>query len=223
MRTKKQPGFRVLKGAEVDIRADGRLDLGEACLAGLDVVVASVHSGFKQPEEQITRRILSAIRNPYVSVIAHPTGRLIGEREAYSVDMEAVMREAARYGVALEVNAYPERLDLNDGNLRMAKEYGVPIMINTDTHITSHLDYMSYGVSMARRGWVEKKDVLNALPYEELMERLKAMRERKLHELPQKQAEQRYPVHGKRPVASGKKKSLNVSFPAAGTRNTRRQ
>jgi DNA polymerase (family 10) len=182
----KQSGFKILKGAEVDIRADGRLDIGEACLAGLDVVVASVHSGFKQSEEQITRRVLSAIRNPYVSVIAHPTGRLIGEREAYAVDMEAVMREAAQYGVALEVNAYPERLDLNDGNLRMAKEYGVPIMINTDTHITSHLDYMTYGVSMARRGWVEKKDVLNALPYEELTARLKACREGKLKNVSQR-------------------------------------
>lgn len=183
---KKQTGFRLLKGAEVDIRADGRLDMGEASLAALDIVIASVHSGFKQTEEQLTRRILSAIRNPYVSVIAHPTGRLIGERDAYALDMEAVMREAARHGVALEVNAYPERLDLNDGNVRMAKEYGVPVMINTDAHITSHFDYMSYGVSTARRGWVEKKDVLNALPYEELMERLKACRERKLKDIAQK-------------------------------------
>ncbi len=106
-------------------------------------------------------------------------GRLIGEREAYALDMDAILREAAKYGVAMEVNAYPERLDLNDGNLKMAKEYGVPIMINTDTHITSHFDFINYGVSMARRGWVEKKDVLNALPYEQLMERLKAMRDTK--------------------------------------------
>ncbi len=172
-------GFRVLKGAEVDIRADGSMDLPDAVLANLDIVVASVHSGFKQSQEQITQRILSAIRNPFVNVIAHPTGRLIGEREAYALDMDAILREAARYGVAMEVNAYPERLDLNDGNLRMAKGYGVPIMINTDTHITSHFDFINYGVSMARRGWVEKKDVLNALPYEQLMERLKAMRDAK--------------------------------------------
>ena len=172
-------GFRVLKGTEVDIRSDGTLDLPDNALAQLDMVVASIHSGFKQPQEQITQRMLSAIRNPYVSVIAHPTGRLIGSREAYSVDLEAVMKEAAQYGVALEVNAYPERLDLNDGNLRMAKKYGVQFMINTDTHITSHFDFMTYGVSMARRGWVEKKDVLNALPLDELMRRLKAMRENK--------------------------------------------
>jgi DNA polymerase (family 10) len=172
-------GFRVLKGAEVDIRSEGTLDIGEQCLSGLDIVVASIHSGFKQPEEQITRRILSAIRNPFVSVIAHPTGRLIGERDAYAVDMEAVLKEAAQHGVAVEVNAYPQRLDLSDGFLRMAKQYGVPIMINTDTHITNHLDYMNYGVSIARRGWIEEKDVLNALPYEQLIERLKAMRARR--------------------------------------------
>lgn len=176
---KKMKDFRILKGAEVDIRSDGRLDVEDECLAGLDIVVASVHSGFKQSQEQITERILSATRNPYVSVIAHPTGRLIGERDAYAVDMEAVLKEAAKYGVALEVNAYPQRLDLSEGYLRMAKEYGVQIMINTDAHITSHFDYMAYGVSIARRGWIEEKDVLNALPYEPLMERLKAIREKK--------------------------------------------
>ena len=176
---KKNTGFKIMKGAEVDIRADGALDVSGECLAGFDIVIASVHSGFKQSQEQITARMLSAVRNPYVSIIAHPTGRLIGERDAYAVDLDTVMREAAKYKVALEVNAYPERLDLNDGNLRLAKEYGVPIVINTDTHITSHFEFMRYGVSMARRGWVEKKDVLNALHYEELMERLKKTREGK--------------------------------------------
>lgn len=169
-------GFKILKGTEIDIRADGRLDLEDEALAGLDIVVASIHSGFKQTEEQITKRILSAIRNPYVSVIAHPTGRLIGERDAYSVDMEAVLREAAKYGVAMEVNSYPLRLDLNDLHIKMAKQYGVPIVINTDTHVTSQYDYMAYGVSVARRGWMEKKDVLNTFEYDELMRRLQAMR-----------------------------------------------
>jgi DNA polymerase (family 10) len=173
-------GFRVLKGAEVDIRADGSLDLADARLAALDIVVASIHSGFKQPQEQITRRILAAIRNPFVSVIGHPTGRLIGERDGYTVDMEAVMREAARYGVALEVNAYPQRLDLNEGFLRMAKELHVPVMINTDAHVTNQFENMAYGVSMARRGWIEKKDVLNALPVEELLNRLREMRTKRL-------------------------------------------
>jgi len=173
---KKMSGFKILKGTEIDIRSDGRLDLADEALDGLDIVVASIHSGFKQTEEQITKRLLSAIRNPYVSVIAHPTGRLIGERDAYAMDMEAVLREAAKYGVAMEVNAYPLRLDLNDLHIKMAKQYGISLVINTDVHVTSQFDFMTYGISVARRGWVEKKDVLNALEYDELMRRLQAMR-----------------------------------------------
>ncbi len=169
-------GFHILKGTEIDIRSDGRLDLSDEALAGLDIVVASIHSGFKQSREQLTKRLLSAIRNPCVSVIAHPTGRLIGERDAYDVDMEAVLREAAKYGVAMEINAYPMRLDLNEQHVKTAKELGVSLVINTDTHVVSQFDFMIYGVSVARRAWVEKKDVLNALPYEELMQRLKSCR-----------------------------------------------
>ena len=153
----KHTGFRILKGTEVDIRSDGTLDLPDDALAGLDIVVASVHSGFKQSGEQITKRLLAAIRNPCVSIIAHPTGRLIGERDAYAVDMEAVLREAAKFGVAMEINAYPLRLDLNDSHIRMAKEYGVALVISTDAHVTMQLDTMIYGVSIARRGWAEKK------------------------------------------------------------------
>ncbi len=173
---KRYAGFKILKGTEIDIRSDGRLDLADEALAGLDIVVASVHSGFKQTKDQITKRILAAIRNPSVSVIAHPTGRLIGERDAYAVDIEAILKEAAKYGVAMEVNAYPLRLDLNDLHIKMAKQYGVPLVISTDTHVTSQFDFMSYGVSVARRGWVEKKDVLNALPYEQLITRLRSAR-----------------------------------------------
>ena len=176
---KKLSGFRILKGTEIDIRGDGRLDLPGDALAGLDIVVASVHSGFRQTEEQITKRIISAIRNPCVSVIAHPTGRLIGERDAYAVDMDAVLKEAAKHGVAMEVNAYPLRLDLNDLHIKMAKEYGVPIVISTDAHVTTQYDFMTYGVSIARRGWVEKKDVLNTLSYEPLIKWLKACRAKK--------------------------------------------
>ena len=175
-------GFTVLAGTEVDIRADGRLDLADEALAGLDIVVASIHSGFKQPQEQITRRLLAAVRNPWVSVIAHPTGRLLGERDAYAVDLDAVLKEAAKYGVAMEVNAYPLRLDLNDLHIRMAKGYGVPLVISTDTHVANQFDYMAYGVSVARRGWVEKKDVLNALSCEQLIKRLKTCRSRKKRE-----------------------------------------
>ncbi len=165
--------FRLLKGVEIDIRSDGRLDLSEDVLKRLDLVVASIHSGFKQSREQLTRRILSAIRNPCVSIIAHPTGRLIGERDAYELDMEAIFKEAKRYGVAFEINAYPLRLDLNDYYSKMAKQYGIPVVISTDTHLEHHLDYMRYGVSIARRGWLERSDVLNCLPYEELIKRLR--------------------------------------------------
>jgi DNA polymerase (family 10) len=175
---KKLSGFRILKGTEIDIRSDGRLDLPDDVLANLDIVVASIHSGFKQTREQITKRLLSAIRNPLVSVIAHPTGRLIGERDAYAVDMEAVLKEAAKYNVAMEINSYPLRLDLNDVHVKMAKQFGVQLVINTDMHVTSQFDFIAYGVSIARRGWVEKKDVLNALPYEELMRTLSSRRNR---------------------------------------------
>ena len=176
---KKLSGFRVLKGTEVDIQSDGRLDLADDALAGLDIVVASIHSGFKQTQAQITARLISAVRNPCVSVIAHPTGRLIGERDAYAVDMEAVLKEAAKYGVAMEINAYPLRLDLNDLHAKMAKELGVPLVISTDTHVTSQFDFMTYGVSIARRGWVEKKDVLNTLESDQLIKRLKVCRAKK--------------------------------------------
>lgn len=169
----KLSGFKLLKGVEIDIRSDGKLDLSEDVLKRLDIVVASIHSGFKQSKEQLTKRLLSAIKNPCVSVIAHPTGRLIGERDAYEVDIEAIFKEAKRHGVAFEINAYPLRLDLNDHHAKMAKEYGIPIVISTDTHLIQHLDYMKYGVSIARRGWLERKDILNCLEYEELLRRLR--------------------------------------------------
>jgi DNA polymerase (family X) len=172
-------GFRILKGTEVDIRSDGSLDLPDNILAGLDIVIASIHSGFKQSEARMTHRILSAIRHPCVSVIGHPTGRIIGEREAYAVDMGAVLKEAAQYGVAMEINAYPLRLDLNDRFIKMAKEYGISLVISTDTHVISHYDFMSYGVSAARRGWLEPKDVLNTLETIPLLQKLKSCTARK--------------------------------------------
>ncbi|KQC11674.1 MAG: hypothetical protein APR62_09310 [Smithella sp. SDB] len=173
-------GFKILKGIEVDIKSDGKLDLPDETLAELDIVVASIHSGFKQSREQLTDRLLSAIRNPLVNVIAHPTGRLIGERDAYAVDMEAVFKESAKYDVAMEINAYPLRLDLNDFYIKMAKRFGVSFVICTDAHIASQYDYMSYGVAMARRGWLEKKNVLNTLPLEQLIKKLKSCRAGKI-------------------------------------------
>jgi DNA polymerase (family 10) len=170
---KKLKGFRIIHGVEVDIRSDGSLDILDDILKELDIVVASIHSGFRQPKEQLTYRIVSAMKNPYVSVIAHPTGRLIGERDAYEVDMNEILETAKETGTAIEINAYPLRLDLNDIYAKKAKEMGIPIVISTDTHITNQFDYMGYGISIARRGWLEKNDVLNTLEVEKLLKRLK--------------------------------------------------
>lgn len=166
-------GFRLLAGVEVDIRGDGRLDFDDEVLKQMDIVVASVHSGFRQSREQMTKRLVSAMRNPYVSVIAHPTGRLIGERDPYDVDMHEVLRVARESRTAIEINAYPLRLDLNDAYARMAKEMGVRLVISTDTHIANQFDYMEYGASIARRGWLEKNDVLNTMDYHSLLKALK--------------------------------------------------
>ncbi len=162
-------GFRVLMGAEVDIRSDCTLDLPGEVLSKLDIVVASVHSGFRQGREQITKRLVSAIKSPHVTVIAHPTGRLIGERDAYEVDMEKVFSAAKETGKAIEINAYPLRLDINDTYARRAKEMNIPIMINTDTHVINQFDFMIYGVSIGRRGWLEKGDVINTLSTRNLL------------------------------------------------------
>ncbi len=155
-------GFTILKGTEVDIKSDGSLDFPDSILKHLDIVVASVHSGFKQSREKITYRLVSAMKNPFVTVIAHPTGRLIGERDAYEVDMEQILSVAAETGTAIEINAYPLRLDLNDVYARKAKEMGIPIVISTDTHIATQYAYMSYGIAVSRRAWLEKKDVINS-------------------------------------------------------------
>jgi DNA polymerase (family 10) len=170
---KKLKGFKLLAGVEVDIRSDGRMDFTDEILRQMDIVVASIHSGFRQSREQITRRLTSAMRNPCVSIIAHPTGRLIGERDPYDVDMHEVLKVAKETGTAIEINAYPLRLDLNDAYAKMAKEIGIRLAISTDTHITNQFDFMEYGVAIARRGWLEKRDVLNALDYHSLLKALK--------------------------------------------------
>jgi len=175
---RKLSGFRILKGIEVDIRSDGSLDLPDGILSELDIVVASIHSGFRQPGEQLTKRLVAAVRNPYVSVIAHPTGRLLGEREAYPADMDAVISAAAERGKALEINAYPLRLDLSDAWARAAKRHGVPLAISTDAHVLDQLDFMEYGVAVARRAWLSPGDVLNTLSLRDLEKRLAAMRRR---------------------------------------------
>lgn len=166
-------GIRILAGSEVDIRRDGTLDFADEILARLDWVIASVHSGFNQPEEQMTQRIIRAIENPYVNAIAHPTGRLIGKRAPYAVDLEAVFRAAARTGTALEINSFPDRLDLVDSHARRAKSLGVMLVVDTDAHAAAHFDNIRYGVAMARRGWAETKDVLNTRGIGDLVARLR--------------------------------------------------
>jgi DNA polymerase (family X) len=170
----KKPGIRILAGSEVDILKDGRLDLDDEVLAELDVVVASVHSYMNLERAEMTERLLAAIENPYTQILGHPTGRLLLRREGFPYDMEAILDAAARHGVAVECNASPERLDLRDTYLRMAKERGVPVVISTDAHTTTTLRFMRYGVQMARRGWIEKRDVLNTLPLEKFLAALRA-------------------------------------------------
>ncbi|MBI5559906.1 MAG: DNA polymerase/3'-5' exonuclease PolX [Deltaproteobacteria bacterium] len=165
--------FRVLKGAEADIRADGTLDFSPEVLKKLDCVVGAVHSGFSMPKAEMTGRIVKALSTGYVNILAHPTGRLIGSRQPYEVDMEEVIACAKKHGVCLELNSYPERLDLNDVHLRLAKERGVMISISTDAHSPFHFEYVLYGVYTARRGWLEKTDVVNTRPLGELMKLFK--------------------------------------------------
>jgi DNA polymerase (family 10) len=165
----KMKGFRILKGAEVDILSDGNLDLSEKMLERLDMVIAAVHSGFKQAREKMTKRIVRALENPFVHVLAHPSGRLLGSREPYEIEMDEVMEAAQKNGKALEINAYYERLDLDDIYCRKAKEMGIRLAIGTDTHHLDQMWMMSLGVAVARRGWLESKDVLNTLSLKELL------------------------------------------------------
>jgi DNA polymerase (family 10) len=161
-------GFTLLKGVEVDILERGGLDLDDEVLAEADWVVASVHFGQNQSREQITRRVIGALENPYVSAIAHPTGRLINERKAYEIDLDTVLRAARDQGKLMELNANPRRLDLDDVACSMAKGYGVPVVISTDAHSINGLDVLRYGVLQARRGGLTKKDVANTRTWPQL-------------------------------------------------------
>jgi len=161
-------GIALLKGIEVDILEDGSLDLPDSILARLDLVVGAVHGKFSLPRARQTERILAAMDNPHFTILAHPSGRLIGERPPYELDMLAIVRKARRRGIALELNAHPDRLDLNDVHCRMAKDEGVRVAISSDAHSVDGLDVLRYGVGQARRGWLEKNDVLNARPLAEL-------------------------------------------------------
>ncbi|HZU87098.1 MAG TPA: hypothetical protein VFF78_06420, partial [Anaerolineaceae bacterium] len=153
--------IRLLHGAEVDIRSDGTMDYPDEVLAELDIVIASLHANLRQPREAITARVLNAIRNPHVDVIGHPSGRLINHREAADLDWEAILSAARQHGVALEINANPARLDLDEVYARRAIDLGIPLTISTDAHSTGDLALAMYGVSVARRAWAEPRHILS--------------------------------------------------------------
>jgi len=161
--------FRLLMGAEVDILADGSMDYPDAVLQDLDFVIGSIHSGFTHSEATLTRRLVTAMRNPYVNLIAHPTGRLMGQREPYAIDLEAAFRAAAETSTALELNAYPTRLDLGDAAAHRAKDVGAMLAISTDSHSRSHLQYFTLGLGLARRAWVEPRHLLNCASLDQLL------------------------------------------------------
>jgi DNA polymerase (family 10) len=170
---KKNLGIRVLAGSEVDILKDGRLDYADEFLAQIEVVVCSIHSFFNLERAAMTDRMLAAIENPYTQIIAHPTGRMILRRDELDYDMEKILDACAKYGVAMECNSYPDRLDLKDVYLRMCKQRGVKVVISTDSHNALHLPFIRYGVATARRGWLEKADVINTLPVEQFLAALR--------------------------------------------------
>ncbi len=160
--------LKIFCGTEVDILSDGSLDYSDEILAQIDFVIAAIHTGFKQSEEQITDRILRAMENRYVHAISHPTGRILLKRDSYKVNISKIIEAAKRYNVLMEINAYPDRLDLNDINTKYGKENGVKFCIGTDAHSIKHLNYISYGINVARRGWLERKDVVNTMSAKEI-------------------------------------------------------
>jgi DNA polymerase (family 10) len=169
-------GFTLLAGSEVDIRRDGSLDFPDELLAELDLCVASVHSAFGLSEEEQTARVLTALENPYLDILGHPTGRLIGSRDPLRLDMMQILAAAAQRGVALEVNSWPDRLDLSDGHILLARQLGAKLVIDTDAHAPEHLDIVHFGVAIARRGWTTPSDILNTRPLSELRASLRRHR-----------------------------------------------
>ncbi len=165
--------FQILKGCEANIMNDGSIDIKDEALAKLDYVIAGIHSNFKMEKEKMTERMITAMRNPHVDIIAHPTGRLIKKREEYQIDLEKIFKAAKETGTILEINAFPERLDLSDQNIRRAKEIGVKMVINTDSHHKDQLRFMEFGVAQARRGWAEKENIVNVWPLDKLLKSFK--------------------------------------------------
>jgi DNA polymerase (family 10) len=165
---KKTKGIEILTGMEVDIRGDGTLDMPDEVLEKLDIVTGSIHSGMNQSRKQMTERIIKAMRNPNMDVLGHPTGRLMPKREAIDVDMETVFDEALRTRTVLEINAMPDRLDLKDTHIKRARDLGIMMVINTDSHASEHFGFLRFGVGIARRGWCEASDILNTRHLAEL-------------------------------------------------------
>ena len=165
--------FRILQGCEANILNDGSIDISDEALSKLDFVIAGIHSSFKMEKERITERMIRAMKNPHVDIISHPTGRILKRRDEYQIDFDKILRTAKETGTILEINSYPERLDLNDKNIRQAKEAGVKMVINTDSHHVDQLRFIEYGISQAKRGWAEKEDIINTQPLEKLLKYFK--------------------------------------------------
>jgi len=165
--------LKILKGIEVDILEDGSLDFTDDILKKLDLVIASIHSNFHLSQDAMTYRIIKALKHPLVNILAHPTGRVLGKRPGYQVNIDEVIKVAAQYKKVLEVNASPDRLDLRDKHLQLAKIEGVKIVINTDAHIINRMEDMIFGVQTAKRGWQTKNNILNSWSYEKVLNFLK--------------------------------------------------
>jgi len=161
--------FKILQGAETNILNDGSIDIKDQALKKLDYAIAGIHSSFKMPKEKMTERIIQAMKNPYIKIISHPTGRILKRRDEYQIDIEKILRAAKETNTILEINSFPERLDLNDINTKKAIEMGVKLVINTDSHHRNQFRYMEFGVYQARRGWAEKKDIINTRPLGKLL------------------------------------------------------
>jgi DNA polymerase (family 10) len=162
-------GFKILQGAETNILNDGSIDIKDEALKKLDYAIAGIHSNFKMEKEKMTERIIKAMKNPNIDILSHPTGRILKRRDEYQIDFDKILRAAKQFKVTLEINSFPERLDLNDQNIRRAKEAGVKMVINTDSHHKDQLRHIKLGIAQARRGWAEKKDIINTKPLEKLI------------------------------------------------------
>lgn len=178
MLNKEIKNFRILKSAEINILKNGKLDISDNMLKKLDVVSVAAHSNFKMGKSEMTARIIKAMQNPYVNILFHPTGRIIKQRPSYEVDMDEIIKAAKKYGVALEIDAFPDRLDLNDSNIKKAINAGVKLVIDTDAHSPSHLSFLNLGVAQARRGWAEKSDILNTLPADKFLKAIKGLKKK---------------------------------------------